>query len=148
MEISNETYKEILELIPIPCVDGVIVRDGKVLLVKRKNEPAKGMWFLPGGRILKNEKLENAVIRKTKEETGLDVKVIQPLIFDETIYDEPSMEGVTSGAHTINVTFLLEVVGGEVILDRQGSEFLWAEKMDESWHPYVKKVINASNVFS
>jgi len=146
MKIPEEKYKEILELMPIVCVDLVIVYCGKIFLAKRINEPAKGQWFLPGGRIMKNEKLNDAVMRKAKEETGLDVKIIKPLMFDETMFDESSMEGVVSGVHTVNLVYLVEAKNNKVKLDTQNSEYKWIDIIDENWHPYVKKAISSSGV--
>ena len=146
MQIPKQKYKEILEVLPIACIDLVIVNNGKILLAKRTNNPAKGQWFLPGGRILKGEKLKDAAIRKAKEEIGISVKIIKPLIFDETIFEESSMKEVKSGAHTINVSFLVEAENKKIFLDEQNSEFKWIDKIDKNLHPYVKKVINASNI--
>ena len=137
-----------MELIPIACVDLVIVYNGKIFIAKRIGEPAKNQWFLPGGRILKNEHLKEAVIRKAKEETGLDVKIIKPLIFDETIFNESSMEGVKSGSHTINLSYLLEAKNNEVVLDKQNSEYKWIDEIDENWNPYIRKVLIASGILS
>lgn len=56
----------------IPCV-GAIVTDevGRVLLVRRANPPAQGMWSIPGGRVEPGEADEQAVVRELLEETGL-----------------------------------------------------------------------------
>jgi ADP-ribose pyrophosphatase YjhB (NUDIX family) len=58
------------------CV-GAIIRDesGRVLLVRRANEPGRGLWSLPGGRIEPGEAEEAAIIREVLEETGLVVEV-------------------------------------------------------------------------
>jgi colanic acid biosynthesis protein WcaH len=112
-----------------------------MLLVKRENDPAKGQWWPPGGRILKNEKLESAAIRKCKEEVGLDVEIIKPLTFDETIFKEPSIKGVTSGAHTINVSFLARAKNNNPALCDQSSDYKWVSQVDEDLHPYVKKLL-------
>ena len=55
-KITDERYKAIVEAVPICCVDLIIKSKGKILLVKRKNEPLKGEFWLPGGRIYKNVK--------------------------------------------------------------------------------------------
>ncbi|MGH3916923.1 MAG: NUDIX hydrolase [Pseudonocardiaceae bacterium] len=59
----------------VPCV-GAVVFDhrGRLLLVKRVNEPGKGGWSLPGGRIEAGETAHQAVSREVAEETGLDVE--------------------------------------------------------------------------
>ena len=58
------------------CAVGAIVMDkGKLLMVKRDHEPAKGLWTLPGGRLEPGESLREAVIREVREETGVDIDV-------------------------------------------------------------------------
>jgi len=145
MNIPKERYKEILELMPICCIDVVIIYKGKIFMVKRTNEPAKNQWWFPGGRVLKNEKLRDAVKRKLFEETGLRGKSIKPLIFDETIFEKSSIKGIN--AHTINLCFSIEVDNDQVVLDNQSSEYKWVDKIEEKWHPYVKKVIEYSGIF-
>lgn len=60
----------------VACV-GAIIRDehGRVLLVRRANEPGRGLWSLPGGRVEPGEAEEAAVVREVLEETGLRVTV-------------------------------------------------------------------------
>ena len=56
---------------------GAVVRDdsGRLLLVLRRNDPGRGLWSLPGGRVAPGETVEAAVRREGREETGLDVRV-------------------------------------------------------------------------
>jgi ADP-ribose pyrophosphatase YjhB (NUDIX family) len=58
----------------VPCV-GAVVHDatGRLLMVQRGNDPHRGLWSLPGGRIEHGESPEDAVRREVREETGLDV---------------------------------------------------------------------------
>ncbi|MGE5638068.1 MAG: NUDIX hydrolase [Chloroflexota bacterium] len=62
---------------PIVGVGGVIVNDGKLLLEKRKNEPGRGRWTIPGGLVDLGETLENAVMREITEETCLECVIEQ-----------------------------------------------------------------------
>ena len=55
-------------------VGAVVMRNGRVLLVKRKNPPAENQWAIPGGRLLLGESLRRAAEREVKEETGIDIK--------------------------------------------------------------------------
>ena len=59
---------------PIVGVGVIIVREGKILLERRKNEPGRGKWSIPGGTVELGESLEQTVIRETREETGLSVE--------------------------------------------------------------------------
>jgi len=61
----------------IVSVDPVILISGKIVLTKRAVDPFNGYWVLPGGRVEKNETVEQACIREAKEETGLDVKIVK-----------------------------------------------------------------------
>ncbi|MDI9578467.1 MAG: NUDIX hydrolase [Thermoproteota archaeon] len=71
--IPTEQYNQITELMPIASVEAVIQIDGALLFLKRNNQPAKGEWWFPGGRIKKGETLQEALQREVKEETGLTV---------------------------------------------------------------------------
>ncbi len=89
---------------PSITVDGVIIKDGKILLIKRKNEPFKGAWALPGGFVEYGETVEKAVLREVKEETGMDAK-IKKLV---GVYSDPARD---PRGHTISIVFLLEAEG-------------------------------------
>lgn len=60
---------------PVVGVGGVIVRDGRALLVRRGHAPRQGEWSLPGGVVELGEHLDEAVRREMAEETGLLVEV-------------------------------------------------------------------------
>ena len=92
---------------PKLTVDGIIIKDGKILLVKRKNDPFKGKWALPGGFVEYGEKTEDAVAREVLEETGLKTTV------DKTIgvYSDPNRD---PRGHTITVVYKLDIKGGEL----------------------------------
>lgn len=59
----------------IPCVGGVTYDDrGRLLLIKRRNEPGAGLWSVPGGRVEPGESDAQALVREMAEETGLTVE--------------------------------------------------------------------------
>jgi 8-oxo-dGTP diphosphatase len=57
------------------CVDGVLVREGQILPLKRSVEPFKGYWHVVGGHVEENETLKEGLKREFKEETNLDREV-------------------------------------------------------------------------
>ena len=95
---------------PSITVDGVIIKNGKILLVKRRNEPFKGRWALPGGFVEYGETVEKAVLREVKEETGMDAK-IKKLV---GVYSDPARD---PRGHTISIVFLLEGEGDAIAGD-------------------------------
>ena len=114
--IESSLYNKIIDLIPVICVDGFIIKDYKILLLKRKNYPAIKEWWVPGGRVLKNERLTDAIIRKVKEETGFSVLNFNRIGITETIFEKK---------HTINVCYEIEVNDDIVSIDSDHSEYKW-----------------------
>jgi len=84
-------------------IDALIVRDGNILLIKRGIEPYKDFWGLPGGHLDFDEKIEDAVRREVKEETGL---VVTSLLL-HGIYDSPSRHPKQSVA----ISYITETIG-------------------------------------
>lgn len=116
--IPQPLYNKILEVIPIVCVDCIIIYNHHVLFVKRDREPLKGEWFLPGGRLHKDESLEECALRKAKEETGLDCLLGPMVHIDSTIYP---------GVHSVNVCYLLGATHDKVTLDETSTAYNWAD---------------------
>ena len=84
-------------------VDGIIIRDGKILLIKRNCNPFKNRWALPGGYIEYGEKVEDAVIREIFEETGLKVEIEK--LF--AVYSDPNRD---PRGHTITIVYIVNIV--------------------------------------
>jgi ADP-ribose pyrophosphatase YjhB (NUDIX family) len=75
---------------PLVGVGGVVVRRGRVLLIRRGNEPLKGAWSIPGGLLELGEELAEGVRRELKEETGVDTEPLEILdVFDRIFRDGP-----------------------------------------------------------
>ena len=73
MWLPDETFKSVIQHTPLISID-LIVRNekGEVLLGKRVNAPAKGYWFVLGGRVRKNETLDDTFVRLVREELGIE----------------------------------------------------------------------------
>lgn len=140
--ISEELYKEILEAVPIPCVDIVLKHGDAFLMMKRKNPPVQGQWCLPGGRIFKGETIEQAAWRKLKEEANIvSGKIIKKLGPYETMFPDGPF-GVKTGVHSINVIILIETDDiTSLKQDKNHSEVKWFSRIDKGWHPYLKQVL-------
>ena len=95
---------------PKLTVDAIIKKNNSVVLIKRKNEPYKNFWALPGGFVEYNETVEHAVIREAREETGLDVKILK-------LTGVYSKAGRDPRGHTVSVVFLCSVAGGNLKAD-------------------------------
>ncbi|MGE0395046.1 MAG: NUDIX hydrolase [Vicinamibacterales bacterium] len=96
---------------PYVGVGGVIVDDGRVVLIKRRFEPLAGEWSLPGGNLEVGETLEAAVAREMEEETGLVVEVGPVIeVFDRIMRDA---EGRVR-FHFVLVDYLCWPVGGSL----------------------------------
>jgi ADP-ribose pyrophosphatase YjhB (NUDIX family) len=74
---------------PEVAVGAVVLRDGEILLVRRGHDPGAGEWSLPGGRVRLGEELHEAVVRETREETGIDVAVERFLGWVERMGSDP-----------------------------------------------------------
>jgi 8-oxo-dGTP diphosphatase len=117
---------------PLVGVGAVVVRDGKILLIKRAFEPGAGKWSVPGGLVELGEKLSEACAREAEEETGLKVEILELInVFDMIDNDEAGK----AKYHYVLVEFLAKPVSGEERLSKETLEFKWvtreeAKKMD------------------
>lgn len=96
---------------PVPAVGLFVVREGRVLLVRRGNEPGRGKWSLPGGRIRFGERAEDAAVREMLEETGLEVRLRRVVDVVDVFWRNAEGELIE---HFVIVDFEAEVVGGEL----------------------------------
>lgn len=122
--LPDNEYEKVIEQVPILCVDGVLMRDGKYLVVLRRNEPLKNEWWVPGGRVYRGESLAEAFIRKMKQETGLFVDQISNIGYYEEVFNV----GEHGPIHTVSVVFSA-MARGEVLLDDQSRDYEWVEKL-------------------
>jgi len=96
-------------------VGGVVLIDGRVVLVRRGKEPLRGRWVIPGGTVELGETLHEALVREMEEETGLLVRPRDVvLVFDRIQREGPSVE-----YHYVIIDYACEYVSGEL---RAGSD--------------------------
>jgi len=105
-ELKKE-HKQNVYRNPSLTVDGIILKNEKILLIKRKNPPFKGGYALPGGFVEYGEKVENAVVREVEEETGLLTKIDRLV----GVYSSPDRD---PRGHMVSIVFSLKVTGGSL----------------------------------
>lgn len=119
MLIANKTYEIIKKSMPIPCVDLIVVNgQNEILMLKRSNDPAKGKWWFPGGRVHFNETRTEAVKRKAKQECGLNISKIRELGTKDLVLHNSD----ATLSHAITTVFLVHVEG-TIVLDEQSESF-------------------------
>jgi len=108
------------ELTPTPAVGAVIVQDGRILLIRRAAGAYADHWAVPGGRQEYGESMREAVARETREETGLEVTVGEPVWIGDIID-----EAAPPGYHYTVVDFRATAVGGELRSGDDAAEVRW-----------------------
>jgi ADP-ribose pyrophosphatase YjhB (NUDIX family) len=108
---------------PVVGIGGVVIEDGRTLLIRRGSEPLRGQWSIPGGTLELGESLQAAVARELLEETGLEVRVLDLIeVFDRIFPHESGDEGGSVDRpkfHYVIVDYLCERISGQA---RAGSD--------------------------
>jgi len=105
----------------VPCVGGVIQdAAGRLVLIKRRNEPGAGLWSLPGGRIEAGETDEQALVREILEETGLSVTPGRLL----GSVQRPARDGAVADIRD----YLAVVTGGSLQAGDDAADARWVTK--------------------
>ena len=107
---------------PYLAVSAAIIRDGKVLIVRRARPPARGVFTLPGGGVEAGETLHEAVIREVLEETGLVIAPIGLAGHREVITRDG--DGKVE-RHVVILPFAARWIAGEVALNEELAEAHW-----------------------
>ena len=144
--ISDEEWEIIVRNVPIVSVDLVVLHDDGVVLGKRKNEPAKGEWFVPGGRVRKHERLRDAVHRIGKEELGVDVEIIEFLGTYEHFYDTADV-APSEGKHYLANGFVVRTTGEELAPDSQHETVRTFHTPPEGLHRYVEQYLEDASAY-
>jgi ADP-ribose pyrophosphatase YjhB (NUDIX family) len=119
---------------PLVGVGAVVVDAGRVLLIRRGREPAKGQWSLPGGLLELGESLEEGVRREVKEETGLEV---EPLELVELI-NRVLRQGERVQYHYVIADYLCRVTGGVLRASSDAEEVRWTERCEWNSHSALR----------
>jgi 8-oxo-dGTP diphosphatase len=117
---------------PLVGVGGVVIDDGRALLVRRGSEPLRGEWSIPGGTLELGETLEEGVARELREECGLEVRVLELI----EVFDRIYFENDTSAEHAkerprfhyVIVDYLCERIGGEPAASSDVTDVVFARE--------------------
>ena len=131
--LSVDDFKTVIESTPLISIDLVIENvDGEILLGKRNNRPAKGYWFVPGGRVLKDEILQNAIERLVNVELNLTFTEINSKFLGvyQHFYDDNFVDETFSTHYVVlayKLTLNIEVPS---LPQEQHSEYKWFSQKD------------------
>ena len=102
------------------------------------NEPGKGVWFVPGGRIWYGETLEETVLRELEEETGLTAVGFEA---------KGSMCYFWTDTHYVTTFFMIDVAGDVVWMDDEHDEYMWVSELPDDAHPLVREMAERAGIF-
>jgi len=124
---------------PIVGVGGVILVDGRVVLIKRRYDPMAGRWSLPGGAVDVGETLHQGLVREMKEETGLDVEVGPVVdVFDRITHDADG--GVRF--HYVLADYLCRAIGGTPAAGSDAGEIALVDPIDLRRYDLTDKTLD------
>lgn len=142
--LDLKTFKTVIENTPLISIDFIIKNsENKILLGKRVNKPACNFLFTLGGRVYKDEKLENAKKRILKDEIGLDLENFNLKFIGvfEHFYDDSFVDNNIT-THYVNLAYEINVSHIQDLPKEQHNEYLWLSLYDimnsKIVHNYVK----------
>ena len=146
MKLDREDFAQIVKNTPLISIDLVVRNEeGEVLLGLRNNEPARVSWFVPGGRILKNERIAQAFGRIGRDELGTELEISDSKFLGvfEHLYHENFHQETGFGTHFVVLAY--EIINSgrfEDLPNDQHHRFRWMKigdlLSDEAVHDYTK----------
>ena len=124
---------------PYVGIGGIIVHEGRVVLVKRRFEPLAGQWSIPGGAVETGETLEACLIREMTEETGFVVEVGPVVeVLDRITHDDAGRVLY----HFVLIDYLCWPVGGELRAGSDVAEAVLAERSELAHYELTEKALS------
>ena len=142
MSLPLPDFRSVVKNTPLVSIDLVIADpSGAILMGWRENEPAKATWFVPGGRIRKNEKIADAFERIIRTETGLARKLAESRFGGvyEHLYSTNTFGDCGFGTHYCALAYVLRFSQRPAImLDGQHTKVGWLTPAAPDIHPYSR----------
>ncbi len=138
MFLNENVFSNIIKNVPLISIDLIVKnKKGQFLLGKRRNEPAKNYWFVPGGRIYKNETLDDAFKRIVKDELSIeyfrqDAKFngVYEHFYNNNVFND------SFGTHYIALAHQMDI-SDDIKLNHQHSSYKWF---------YIDELLENNNV--
>ena len=122
--LDDQIFKTVVDSTPLISIDILIKKGNKILLGKRINKPAQSYFFSIGGRINKNEAIDNAIVRIAKNELNIELKSkLEFIDVFEHFYDDGIYENIST--HYVNLAYEYEVEEIPNLPTEQHSEYRW-----------------------
>jgi 8-oxo-dGTP diphosphatase len=124
--VSSREYPER----PVIGVGGVLIHNGRALLIRRGSEPLRGEWSIPGGTLELGETLTEGVARELKEETGISVRVLELIEVFDRIWTEERQEidAAKPRFHFVIADYLCERISGEPFAGSDATDVAFAKE--------------------
>ena len=165
MFLNKIDFSELVKNAPLIAIDLCIIKNRSILLGKRLNNPAKNCFFVPGGRVLKNEKIKDTTRRILEEETSLrfkdDIYLVSFLGVFEHFYNNNFLDNKDFNTHYITIAYLIEYKNLVKIdpkkKNEQHSQYIWHnpsknETKNITIHKYAKNYLDhdamKNNIFN
>jgi colanic acid biosynthesis protein WcaH len=139
--LNEKIFETVINSVPLISIDILLKKNDKILLGKRVNKPAQNYYFSIGGRVFKNETLDQAIQRVAKIELNIDLKSTPKFIgVFEHFYDDSIYKDIST--HYVDLAYELEVEELPDLPIDQHAEYRWfsVDELLESVqvHKYVK----------
>jgi len=150
--ISGDKFKTVVENTPLISIDFIIENQaGEFLLGKRVNRPARGFWFTLGGRIFKDECIDDAIKRVSKKEFNLEItrEILNFHGVYEHFYGDSFLEDAVS-THYVVLAYSLKLDLNVILPAEEHNEYCYFSKNEllehNDVHPYVKNYFKGTNL--
>lgn len=146
MFLSRDDFAHVIHHAPLVSID-LVVHDesGRVLVGMRLNRPARGSWFVPGGRIYKDETIDDAFLRISHAELGRAIPRVKADLLGlyDHLYEDNALEIPGVSTHYVVIAYQLQVEAASLTLPTsQHDRFRWVAideiRDDAAVHPYTR----------